>query len=63
MPKKLVFLDSGADVSSYDADNKSYIPSKSRIVEYDLSTNSFSSKEITGTDLGFNFSGNNISFN
>ena len=64
MPKKLVFLDSGADVSSYayDADNKRYIPSKSRIVEYDLSTNSFSSTEITGTDLGFNFSGSNISF-
>ena len=66
MPKKLVFLDSGADVSSYDAslypNNPSKIPSKSRIVEYDLSTNSFSSTEITGTDLGFNFSGNNISF-
>lgn len=61
MPKKLVFLDSGADVSSYDAslypDNPSKIPSKSRIVEYDLSTNSFSSTEITGTDLGFGFSG------
>lgn len=60
MPKKLVFLDSGADISSYDADNtdnKSYIPSKSRIVEYDLSTNTFSSKEITGTDLNFSFSG------
>ena len=61
MPKKLVFLDSGADVSSYDAslypNNPSKIPSKSRIVEYDLSTNSFSSTEITGTDLGFGFSG------
>ncbi|MBR6582008.1 MAG: hypothetical protein IKK80_00180 [Treponema sp.] len=61
MPKKLVFLDSGADVSSYDAslypDNPSKIPSKSRIVEYDLSTNSFSSAKITGTDLGFGFSG------
>ena len=61
MPKKLVFLDSGADVSSYDAslypNNPSKIPSKSRIVEYDLSTNSFSSAEITGTDLGFGFSG------
>ena len=57
MPKKLVFLDSGADVSSYDADNGDDIPSKSRIVEYDLSTNSFSSAEITGTDLRFGFSG------
>lgn len=57
MPKKLVFLDSGADVSSYDADNVDVIPSKSRIVEYDLSTNSFSSAEITGTDLRFGFSG------
>ena len=45
--------------ANYDDDD---IPSKSRIVEYDLSTNSFSSTEITGTDLGFNFSGNNISF-
>jgi len=61
MPKKLVFLDSGADVSSYDAslypNNPSKIPSKSRIVEYDLSTNTFSSTEITGTDLNFSFSG------
>lgn len=57
MPKKLVFLDSGADVSSYDATNGDDIPSKSRIVEYDLSTNSFSSAEITGTDLRFGFSG------
>lgn len=59
MPKKLVFLDSGADVSSYDASlypgNPSKIPSKSRIVEYDLSTNSFSSTEITGTDLDILF--------
>ena len=62
MPKKLVFLDSGADVSSYANYDDDDIPSKSRIVEYDLSTNSFSSTEITGTDLGFNFSGNNISF-
>ena len=52
MPKKLVFLDSGADVFSH---NGNYIPSKSRIIEYDLSTNSFSSTEITGTDLGFSF--------
>ena len=61
MPKKLVFLDSGADVSSYDAslypNTPSKIPSKSRIVEYDLSTNSFSSEEIIGTDLRFGFSG------
>ena len=61
MPKKLVFLDSGADVSSYDAnlypDNSWKIPSKSRIVEYNLSTKSFSSKEILSSDLGFNFTG------
>ena len=61
MPKKLVFLDSGADVSSYDVnlypDNSWKIPSKSRIVEYNLSTKSFSSKEILSSDLGFNFTG------
>ena len=57
MPKKLVFLDQGASIDDYDydIDNSQKIPSKSRIVEYDLTSNSFSSTEITGTDLGFEF--------
>lgn len=58
MPKKLVFLDQGASIDDYDYEqtNTKKIPTKSRIVEYDLSTNTFSSTEITGTDLGFSFS-------
>lgn len=60
MPKKLVFLDQGASIDDYaynaNNPNNKNIPTKSRIVEYDLSTNTFSSTEITGTDLGFSFS-------
>ena len=57
MPKKLVFLDQGASIDDYDYEQtNTKIPTKSRIVEYDLSTNTFSSTEITGTDLGFSFS-------
>ena len=59
MPKKLVFLDQGASIDDYaynpNNQNNNNIPTKSRIVEYDLSTNSFSSTEITGTDLYISF--------
>lgn len=60
MPKKLVFLDQGASIDDYaynpnTPNNNNNIPTKSRIVEYDLSTNSFSSTEITGTDLYISF--------
>jgi len=53
MPKKLVFLDQGADV-----EDKEYgsLSTKSRIVEYDLSTNTFSSKEFPGENLNFSYS-------
>ena len=57
MPKKLVFLDQGASIDGYDYEqNNTKIPTKTRIVEYDLKNDSFSSTEITGTDLGFSFS-------
>lgn len=59
MPKKLVFLDQGASIDDYaynpNNPNNNNIPTKSRIVEYDLSTNSFSSTKITGTDLYISF--------
>ena len=57
MPKKLVFLDQGASIGDYSfgTGNTQEIPTKSRIVEYDLSTNSFSSTKITGTDLYISF--------
>ncbi|MBO5400361.1 MAG: hypothetical protein J6A14_00835 [Spirochaetaceae bacterium] len=59
MPKKLVFLDQGASIDDYaynpNNQNNNNIPTKSRIVEYDLSTNSFSSTEITGIDLYISF--------
>ena len=58
MPKKLVFLDQGASIDDYDYQKDPYnIPTKSRIVEYDLSTNTFTTKEILSSDLGFNFTG------
>ena len=58
MPKKLVFLDQGASIDDYDNLEDPYnIPTKSRIVEYDLSTNTFTTKEILSSDLGFNFTG------
>ena len=54
MPKKLVFLDQGASIDDYVyTSNNNKIPTKTRIVEYDLTSNSFSSKEITSSDLGF----------
>ena len=53
MPKKLVFLDQGADVKDKEAGSLS---TKSRIVEYDLSTNTFSSKEFSGKNLNFSYS-------
>lgn len=53
MPKKLVFLDQGADVEDQKAGKLS---TKSRIVEYDLSTNTFSSKEFSGKNLSFSYS-------
>ena len=53
MPKKLVFLDQGADVKDKEAGKLS---TKSRIVEYDLSTNTFSSKEFSGKNLSFSYS-------
>ena len=53
MPKKLVFLDQGADVKDKEAGSLS---TKSRIVEYDLSTNTFSSKEFSGKNLNFRYS-------
>ena len=53
MPKKLVFLDQGADVEDKEAGKLS---TKSRIVEYDLSTNTFSSKEFSGKKLNFSYS-------
>lgn len=53
MPKKLVFLDQGADVEDKAAGKLS---TKSRIVEYDLSTNTFSSKEFSGKNLSFSYS-------
>lgn len=53
MPKKLVFLDQGADVKDKEAGRLS---TKSRIVEYDLSTNTFSSKEFPGKNLSFTYS-------
>ena len=60
MPKKLVFLDQGASIDDYaynpsDPNNNNIIPTKSRIVEYDLSTNTFTSKEINGNDLHITF--------
>ena len=53
MPKKLVFLDQGADVEEKEAGKLS---TKSRIVEYDLLTNTFSSKEFPGENLYFSYS-------
>lgn len=54
MPKKLVFLDQGASIDDYVyTSNNNKIPTKTRIVEYDLTSNSFSSKEITSSDLEF----------
>lgn len=53
MPKKLVFLDQGADVEEQKAGKLS---TKSRIVEYDLLTNTFSSKEFPGKNLNFSYS-------
>lgn len=53
MQKKLVFLDQGADVKD-KGDGK--LSTKSRIVEYDLSTNTFSSKEFPGKNLNFSYS-------
>ena len=53
MPKKLVFLDQGADVKDKEAGSLS---TKSRIVEYDLLTNTFSSKEFPGKNLNFSYS-------
>lgn len=59
MPKKLVFLDQGASIDDYaynpNNPNNNNIPTKSRIVEYDLSTNTFTSKEINGNDLHISF--------
>lgn len=60
MPKKLVFLDQGASIDDYaynpnNPNNNNNIPTKSRIVEYDLSTNTFTSKEINGNDLHISF--------
>lgn len=57
MPKKLVFLDQGASIDDYsfDTDTPQIIPTKSRIVEYDLSTNTFTSKEINGSNLDISF--------
>ena len=54
MPKKLVFLDQGADVEGNDEAGR--LSTKSRIVEYDLSTNTFSSKEFSGKNLNFMYS-------
>lgn len=54
--KKLVFLDQGASIDGYDYEqNDTKIPTKTRIVEYDLDleSDSFSSKEITSSDLEF----------
>ena len=53
MPKKLVFLDQGADVEDKEAGRLS---TKSRIVEYDFTTNTFSSKEFSGKKLNFSYS-------
>ena len=53
MPKKLVFLDQGADVEEKEYGSLS---TKSRIVEYDLLTNTFSSKEFPGENLNFSYS-------
>lgn len=53
MPKKLVFLDQGADVGDKETGSLS---TKSRIVEYDLLTNTFSSKEFPGKNLNFSYS-------
>lgn len=54
MPKKLVFLDQGASIDDYDYEQyNTNIPTKTRIVEYDLTSNCFSSKEITSSDLEF----------
>ena len=55
MPKKLVFIDKGADISSYETENGKNIPTKSRIVEYNLSSNTFSSIDVETSDLGFKF--------
>ncbi len=57
IPGKLVFLDQGASIDdyAYNPNNNNNIPTKSRIVEYDLSTNIFSSTKITGTDLYISF--------
>ena len=53
MPKKLVFLDQGANVEGKE---KGSLSTKSRIVEYDLLTNTFSSKEFPGENLYFSYS-------
>lgn len=53
MPKKLVFLDQGANVKDKEDGSLS---TKSRIVEYDLLTNTFSSKEFPGKNLNFSYS-------
>lgn len=53
MPKKLVFLDQGANVKDKGDGSLS---TQSRIVEYDLLTNTFSSKEFPGKILNFSYS-------
>lgn len=53
MPKKLVFLDQGANVKDKEDGSLS---TQSRIVEYDLLTNTFSSKEFPGKNLNFSYS-------